>query len=232
MNETTQNINESKDEVVVSTKRKTPKANLWATVVMIVLGLLAVVIIVMAIVPKSYAIELPETQPVHLVIYQNSSNAPTTVYRDVDKDLYDDMWKAFNDSFSQSSLSALFQDELTNNITYRYVGNNLSLSTIAQNNDYVLGLEYSDTQTLYRDGEPCVCDELKTNSNYTDGVVTFKKLWVTVNSASGVNEVNFYVQRMVSANSTSSNYAVYQITTKGLQSNLVETIVDAIEAKE
>ena len=223
---------EPTEEVAVKTKGKRSPTNLWATVVMIVLGVLAVVIILMAIIPKSYAIELPENEPNYLQLYQNSSSPKATLYRDSDEELYNSVWDAFNDSFKQSSLSALFQEQLTNNVTYNYIGTNTkSLSSIASDNDYVLGLVYSDLQTLYKDGDAYVCEELKTNSQYTDGVVTFRKLWVTVNNVNGVTEVNFYVQRVTSETSSQSSYAVLQITTKGLQSDLVTAIADAIEEK-
>lgn len=219
------------EDVVMKTKTRRSPTNLWATVVMIVLGILAVVIILMAIIPKSYAIELPENQPNYLNIYQGSSTAKATLYKDVDEELYNAIWDAFNGSFKQSSLSALFQEQLTNDITYKYIGSNKSLSSITSENDYVLGLVYSNTQTLYKDGKAYVCDELKGNSQYTDGVVTFKKLWVTVNNDNGVTEVNIYVQRMTNETASQSNYAILQIITKGLQSELVNVLADAIQQK-
>ncbi len=224
--------NQVNENVVVKTKGRMGKANIWATVVMIVLGILAVVTILMAIIPKSYAIELPKENPNFINIYQTSTTPKATLFNDEDKELYDELWDAFNSSFKQSSLSALFQKELGNTVDYNYVGSNTkSLSSLTSDNNFVLGFVYADVQTLYKDGDPYVCEELKTNSNYTDGVVTFKKIWVTVNDVEGVNEVKFYVQKMVSAGSSESTYAVLEISTKGLQSELVDVINKVITEK-
>lgn len=221
------------ENFVMKTKKPMSKANLWATIVMCVLGVLAVVTIVMAIVPKSYAIEMPKTNPNYIYIYQGSTTPKVTLYEDTDKDLYDELLDAFNGSFSQSALSALFQKELGNTIEYNYIGSKtLSNITNSNINDFVLGFVYSDVQTLYKDGKPYVDDALMSNANYTDGVVTFKKLWITVNQVDGVGQVKFYVQKMVSEGSSESTYAILEISTKGIQSELVDVINKVITEKE
>ena len=219
------------ENFVMKTKKPMSKANLWATIVMCVLGVLAVVTIVMAIVPKSYAIEMPKTNPNYIYIYQGTTTPKATLYEDTDKDLYDELLDAFNGSFSQSALSALFQKELGNTIEYNYIGSK-TLSNITSSNDFVLGFVYSDVQTLYKDGKPYADDALMSNSNYTDGVVTFKKLWITVNQVDGVGQVKFYVQKMVSEGSSESTYAILEISTKGIQSELVDVINKVITEKE
>ena len=219
------------ENFVMKTKKPMSKANLWATIVMCVLGVLAIVTIVMAIVPKSYAIEMPKTNPNFIYIYQGSTTPKVPLYEDIDKDLYDELLDAFNGSFSQSALSALFQKELGNTIEYNYIGSK-TLSNITSSNDFVLGFVYSDVQTLYKDGKPYADDALMSNSNYTDGVVTFKKLWITVNQVDGVGQVKFYVQKMVSEGSSESTYAILEISTKGIQSELVDVINKVITEKE
>ena len=221
------------ENFVMKTKKPMSKANLWATIVMCVLGVLAVVTIVMAIVPKSYAIEMPKTNPNYIYIYQGSTTPKATLYEDTDKDLYDELLDAFNGSFSQSALSALFQKELGNTIEYNYIGSKtLSNITNSNINDFVLGFVYSDVQTLYKDGKPYVDDALMSNANYIDGVVTFKKLWITVNQVDGVGQVKFYVQKMVSEGSSESTYAILEITTKGIQNELVDVINKVITEEE
>ncbi len=221
------------ENFVMKTKKPMSKANLWATIVMCVLGVLAVVTIVMAIVPKSYAIEMPKTNPNYIYIYQGSTTPKVTLYEDTDKDFYDELLDAFNGSFSQSALSALFQKELGNTIEYNYIGSKtLSNITNSNSNDFVLGFVYSDVQTLYKDGKPYANDALMSNANYTDGVVTFKKLWITVNQVDGVGQVKFYVQKMVSEGSSESTYAILEISTKGIQSELVDVINKVITEKE
>ena len=221
------------ENFVMKTKKPMSKANLWATIVMCVLGVLAVVTIVMAIVPKSYAIEMPKTNPNYIYIYQGSTTPKVTLYEDTDKDFYDELLDAFNGSFSQSALSALFQKELGNTIEYNYIGSKtLNNITNSDGNDFVLGFVYSDVQTLYKDGKPYVDDALMSNANYTDGVVTFKKLWITVNQVDGVGQVKFYVQKMVSEGSSESTYAILEISTKGIQSELVDVINKVITEKE
>ena len=219
------------ENFVMKTKKPMSKANLWATIVMCVLGVLAIVTIVMAIVPKSYAIEMPKTNPNFIYIYQGSTTSKVPLYEDIDKDLYDELLDAFNGSFSQSALSALFQKELGNTIEYNYIGSK-TLSNITSSNDFVLGFVYSDVQTLYKDGKPYANDALMSNANYTDGVVTFKKLWITVNQVDGVGQVKFYVQKMVSEGSSESTYAILEISTKGIQSELVDVINKVITEKE
>ena len=219
------------ENFVMKTKKPMSKANLWATIVMCVLGVLAVVTIVMSIVPKSYAIEMPKTNPNYIYIYQGSTTSKVPLYEDIDKDFYDELLDAFNGSFSQSALSALFQKELGNTIEYNYIGSK-TLSNITSSNDFVLGFVYSDVQTLYKDGKPYANDALMSNANYTDGVVTFKKLWITVNQVDGVGQVKFYVQKMVSEGSSESTYAILEISTKGIQSELVDVINKVITEKE
>ena len=218
------------ENFVMKTKKPMSKANLWATIVMCVLGVLAIVTIVMAIVPKSYAVEMPKVNPNFIYIYQDSASHKAVLYEDADKDLYDELLDAFNGSFSQSALSALFQKELGNAVEYSYLGSK-TLTNIASSNDFVLGFVYSDVQTLYKDGKPYVEDKL-TSNNYPNGVVTFKKLWITVNQVDGVGQVNFYVQRMVSEGSSESSSAVLEISTKGIQNELVDVINKVITEKE
>lgn len=218
--------------IVVHKKRR---INVWATVIMAIIGVIAIAVITMAIVPKSYAVSamgLPASSSkavddiAYAQIYQGSSTVKTTIYRDEDKKLFNSLYKTFESSFSQSSLSALFQKELGNKVEYRYLGSSsLSLSNITSKNDYVLSFVYSDYQTLYKSGKPYVLDYQ--NSAYEDGIVKFKTIWVTVNNKEGVSEVNFYIRRI--STTGEMNYAIIEISTKGLQSELSSKIKDILE---
>lgn len=218
------------EKVVMKTKKKMTKSKIVAMAVMGVLGALAIAIILMSIIPKSYAVELPKTDPSYVYIYEGSSSAKTTVYKDSDEKLYSKLMDAFDQSFSQSTLSALFQKELGNKVTYDYIGTNTkTLKNIADENQYVLGFTYADLQTLTKNGKDYVCDELKNNSAYENGVVKFQTLWVTVNKVEGVSELSIYVRRIIPDSQT--NYAILKITTKSIQSELADVIADIILEK-
>ena len=223
------NDNLSNEDVVLKTKEPFSRTNILATVMICILGILAIVTIIMAIVPKSYAVHLSDNDPNYITIYEGSSTLATTLFADEHKEDYDKLLSAYEKSFKQSSLSALFQKELSNKIEYNYLGNRKTLSNIVTSNDYVLGFVYSQEQTLYRNGDPYVCEELKYLSQYKDGVVKFKKVWITVNNENGVNTVNFYFQRLASEGSSESSEAILQITTKGLQENLFNTIEEILK---
>ncbi len=224
------NDNLRNEDVVLKTKEPFSRTNILATVMICILGVLAIVTIIMAIVPKSYAVHLSDNNPHYIFIYEGSSTPATTLFADEHKEDYDKLLSAYEKSFKQSSLSALFQKELFNKIEYDYLGtNDKTLSNIVTSNDYVLGFVYSQEQTLYRNGDPYVCEELKYLSQYKDGVVKFKKVWITVNNENGVNTVNFYFQRLASEGGSESSYAILQITTKGLQENLFNTIEEILK---
>ena len=237
-----QQINENNfnENVVMKTKKKMTKSKMVAMAVMGVLGALAIAIILMAIIPKNYASGLPSylfgcsstdsDAPSYVYIYEGSSTAKEVLYKDSDAKFYNELMEAFDKSFSQSSLSALFQKELSNDIDYDYIGtNSKTLSNIASENQYVLGFTYADYQTLTKNGKDYVCKELSGSSAYEDGIVKFKTLWITVNNVEGVSDVNIYVRRILPDSET--NYAIIKISTKGLQSQLSKTVADIILEK-
>ena len=222
-----ENFNEN---LVMKTKKKIPNSRIVAMSIMGVLGALAIAIILMAIIPKSYAVELPKADPSYIYIYEDSSTAKATIYKDSDEELYNKLMKSFDNSFSQSSLSALFQKELSNKIEYDYLGTNTkTLNAITEENQYVLGFTYADYQTLTKNGKDYVCEELKSNGSYENGVVKFKTLWITVNNVEGVSEVNIYVRRVLPDSETT--YAILKISTKGMQSELSKNITNIILEK-
>lgn len=221
--------------VEIQMKSRMSRTALASVIMMCVLGVLAISVILTAVIPKSYAITLPKTEPSYVQIYKGSTTAVGQVYNDADADKdskeqksYNELKKAFDDSFSTSTLNAIFQKELTNKIEYNYLGtNNKTLNNIVTNNEYVLEFVYASEQTLKNGSKDFICSELANSSSlYEDGVVKFKKLWVTVNNIDGINEVKFYVQRRVSETSSQSSYAVIEIVTKAQQSKLASVIAN------
>ena len=228
---------ENLENAVVQTKKKRPKVNIWATITMVVLGLLAISVIIMATVPKNYASGLPENivhcsaedadSPNYVYIYKGTTSTKTTVYKDADEEKYNEIMKAFEKGFSQSTLSALFKKELGGKVEYDYIGtNNKSLSNIVSENEFVMSFNYANTQTLTKNGDPYVCEDLATSSIYVDGVITYQTVWVTVNNVDGLVDVRFYIRRMSSTSQT--NYAVIQISAKALQSNLANVLTEMV----
>lgn len=221
--------------VEIKMKSRMSRTALASVIMMCVLGVLAISIILTAFIPKSYAITLPKTEPSYVVIYKGSTTAIGQVYNDVDADKnskeqksYNELKKAFDDSFTTSTLNAIFQKELSNKVDYNYLGTkNKTLNNIVTNNEYVLEFVYASEQTLQKGSKDFICPEFANSSSlYENGVVKFKKLWVTVNNVDGVNEVKFYVQRRVSETSSQSSYAVIEIVTKAHQSQLASVIAN------
>lgn len=223
--------------VEIQMKSRMSRTALASVITMCVLGVIAISVILTAIIPKSYAITLPKTEPSYVVIYKGSTTAVGQVYNDLDADKnsveqkkYNKLKKAFDDSFSTSTLDAFFQKELSNNVEYNYLGtNNKTLNNIVTNNEYVLELVYATEQTLQKGSKDYICEELSNSSSlYKDGIVKFKKLWVTVNNIDGINQVKFYVQRRVSETSSQSSYAVIEIVTKAQQAKLATVVADIL----
>lgn len=221
--------------VEIQMKSRMSRTALASVIMMCVLGVLAISVILTAVIPKSYAITLPKTEPSYVQIYKGSTTAVGQVYNDADADKdskeqksYNELKKAFDDSFSTSTLNAIFQKELTNKIEYNYLGtSNKTLNNIVTNNEYVLEFVYASEQTLKNGSKDFICSELANSSSlYEDGVVKFKKLWVTVNNIDGINEVKFYVQKRVSETSSQLSYAVIEIVTKAQQSKLASVIAN------
>lgn len=218
--------------VEIKMKSRMSRTALASVIMMCVLGVLAISIILTAFIPKSYAITLPKTEPSYVVIYKGSTTAIGQVYNDVDADKnskeqksYNELKKAFDDSFTTSTLNAIFQKELSNKVDYNYLGtNNKTLNNIVTNNEYVLEFVYASEQTLQKGSKDFICPELANSSSlYEGGVVKFKKLWVTVNNVDGVNEVKFYVKKETSS---SLEYAVIEVVTKAHQSQLASVIAN------
>ena len=222
--------------VEIQMKSRMSRTALASVIMMCVLGVLAISVILTAVIPKSYAITLPKTEPSYVQIYKGSTTVVGQVYNDADagKDSkeqkkYDELKKAFDDSFSTSTLNAIFQKELTNKIEYNYLGtNNKRLSAIVTDNEYVMEFVYASEQTLKKGAKDFICPELASSESlYEGGVVKFKKLWVTVNNIDGINEVKFYVvQKRVNPTSSQLSYAVIEIVTKAQQSKLASVIAN------
>jgi hypothetical protein len=223
--------------VVVKTKTRMSRTQIASIITMCLLGIIAISIILTAIIPQSYAITLPKTEPSYVEIYKGSTSIEKYIYNGAKADknsdqkkMYDKLMKAFDGSFTTSTLNAIFQKELSNNIEYNYLGtNNKTLSSIVSSNEYVLEFVWASEQTLQKGSKDYICDELATSSSlYENGVVKFKKMWVTVNNIEGATQVKFYIPRRVSETSEDSNYAVIEIVTKGYQSNLASVIAEIL----
>lgn len=225
----------------VKVKMKTPmtRTAIVSMIVMIILGILALSVVFTAIIPRVYAVSPTNGDPNYLRLYKGSTTSVCQIYNDgVDKksqeqQYYNKLSKAIDDSFSTTTLNAIFQKEYSNKITYKYIGtNSVTLNKIVTNNEYVVEYVYATEQVLKKGSKDYICEELANSSSlYEDGIVKFKKAWMTVNNQDGINEVKYYIQRRVSENSSQSSYAVIEITTKAHQSELVKVIEEIINDK-
>ena len=224
--------------VKIQMKSRMTRTALASVIMMCILAVLACSVVATAIIPKSYAVSaMSGVEPSYVKIYKGSTTVAGFVYNDIDADKeskqqkqYYELKKAFDDSFSTSTLNAIFQKQLSNKVEYNYLGtNSKTLNNIVTSNEYVLELVYASEQTLKQGSKDYICTELANSSSlYTDGIVKYKKLWVTVNNIDGINQVKFYVQRRVSETSSQSSYAVIEIVTKAQQSRLASVIADII----
>lgn len=236
-------MNEQKVEGGVNLKMKAPmtKTAIASMVVMIILGVLALSVVCMAIIPKSYAVALAEGNSCYLRVYKGSTTSVCQVYNDNtdsdkksdEQELYDMLIESIDSSFSTTSLNALFQKQLSNSVTYKYIGtNSVTLNKIVTGNEYVVEYVFATEQVLQKDSKDYICEELKNSSSlYENGIVKFKKIWMTVNNVDGISQVKYYIQRRVSENSSQSSYAVIEITTKASQASIVKALQDVIDAK-
>ncbi|MGN1201013.1 MAG: hypothetical protein ACI4R8_01960 [Candidatus Caccovivens sp.] len=155
---------------------------------------LAVVIIVLAAVPVSLKPRCAGSGFYDVTLYPGTVN-PDVTYAQGDEG-YDNFMKAYDNSFSQSYISAIFSGSLG---SYSIVETKQNASDVVgttggllvANKQYYVRLRYNEEQTLVtQNGKTYVSTS---SSSAWNGQLTFKEVYVVVNQTEGIQETKIYV---------------------------------------
>lgn len=173
------------------TKKIIPIASL------VLIGLIVVAVIVLALIPKSFAPNIGN--PARIEISGTSSRIFSATDAN-DKEIYDKILEAYNKTFTESALNALFQGRLCKNAEGKYQEDTLTyLSSLS---DY-LRFDYNEDKTI----------------NIQEKDVTYRSIAIEMNDNNGMYEVKVYL--LQTSGSTSTNYYISAIGDLG---NLVTTV--------
>ena len=192
-----------------------------ATVLMCVVGAIAVFVLVLGIAPKNFSIAV-NNSPDYITVFANKSYSMSSAKVldskvDAQKENYEKAYEAFNKSFKTSCLDALFQGVLTNGSSYEYT--TARLSQVVNENDLVIVFVYLDEQNLMKDGK-----------NYYDSTrardIKFKKMWIAINNVNGFSEIKLYTQTLTDIDASESTSATTLIKTFAVQDSLYKTLTE------
>ena len=192
------------------------KINLISNIFLGVMGAVALCLVLLALIPKSYNIGI-NNEPYKISIYQGSSTAKYECSADASesqKKNYNEIIDLYNSMFTTSSLNALFSKIISYSPDYDY--DTTTFYNLVTKSGYVLKFDYSEKQTLYKGGEPYTNSAL-TDSNYENKIATFNTLWIAINEFEGFNTITFYLQSLAT-----SSRAIIKVETLGQTHNLYE----------
>ena len=203
-------------------------SKILSNIVLGVIGFVAVAMILLAIIPKSYGIGV-SNEPYLMTIYGASTSASDSYSKnstESEKAVYEKIASLYNASLSTSSLNALFSKKILENATYDYSNTSLS-ALVSKSNSVVLEFKFTTLQTLYKDGAPYKNDRL-TNTFYTDNILTYGKVWIVVSDTNGLGTMDFYFQKLDTKGSpaSSSNYSIIKVSTCANSHNLYEYLLE------
>jgi len=176
-------------------------------VALCLIGVIAGVIIVFAVVDKNYNPNL--LTPDYIQICINKTNDTNVESYDKNdsiserKAVYDKVMELYNDSFSQKIMSGIFQGIVFSNT--QIVRQGVSIDTLLANGTFI-GFNYNDTQVLKLNGE---IYSYKGETN-----IEYKTLYVEVLNTSAMTDINIYVKKI------DSDYSYYRFVVKAEQSEL------------
>lgn len=174
-----------------------------------VIGALALCLILLAIIPKSYNIGI-SNEPYKITVYDGSVNNKyecSNNASETQKKNYNQIGDLYNKMFSTSSLNALFSRILFYAPYYDYEYSRFS--SLVSNNSYVIEFTYNDMQTLYKDGKPYTNPALN-GSSYVDNIATFQKVWIVINEFDGFGKITFYFENL-----DNTGYSIIKVETLG-----------------
>ena len=176
-------------------------------VALCLIGVIAGVIIVFAVVDKNYNPNLLAPDYIQICI-NKTSNSNVESYDKNDsmserKAVYDKVMKLYNESFSQKIMSGIFQGIVFSNT--QIVRQGVSIDTLLTNGTFI-AFNYNDTQILKLNGE--------VYSHKGETNIEYKTLYVEVLNSSAMTDINIYVKKI------DSNYSYYRFVVKAEQSEL------------
>lgn len=174
-------------------------------VALCLIAVLAGVIIIFAVVDKDYNLNLQSPDYIQICI-NKASNENVESYDKNDailerKDIYNNVMKLYNESFTQKIMSGIFQGIIFDKteIVYQYSTNFLSNGTF-------IAFNYNDEQILKLNGEVYT---YKNNTN-----IKYKTLYVEVKDTNAMTDIYIYVKSM------DANNSYYRYVVKAEQSEL------------
>jgi len=204
------------------------KSKTISTIVFAICGALALALIVMAIVPKSFKPEI-NYQPDQIMIYNGKTTDPDTFIKNSEistiKEKYNKITDLLNNSFSTSSLNALFSGTIGNQIQYEY--DTTTFSSIVSNSTFVLEYYYTDLQKMMKEGKVFTSTSLSTYV-YENQELSYGKLWIAINNHTNFANVNIYVQKLNTKGDPRSTLtsSVYKLSTLGNTSALYDYLTN------
>lgn len=102
---------------------------------LVIICALAITTIVLALVPKSYAVEY--TKPDYIVAYVNGKNETFDTSNDYAKKIYDEILNKFDKSSVESAINSLLQGRLGTKSELEYNSNNTSITTSSSSRVYL-----------------------------------------------------------------------------------------------
>lgn len=203
---------------------------LVSNIILGIIGVLAIALIVMAIVPKSYSIGV-SSKPYQIAVYGNNSSSYQPFVNTGDlKDEYQKISKAYSNSFSTSSIDALFSKIITEKAEYGYAENKSLYNIVSDASSkgaIVMEFRFDKLHTLKKDGKAYKCSNYINNAVYKKGVITYSKVWIVVSDNNGFDDIEFYFQKVTNAddvNENTSTTASVKVTTIANTHNLYKTL--------
>jgi len=202
---------------------------LVSNIILGIIGVLALTLIVMAIVPKSFSVGV-SSKPYQIAVYNSSGSSYGDNYftnSGSRKDTYQKLSKLYRESFSTTSLDALFSKIISEKAEYE--AENIYLNTIISNANskgaVVMEFMYNELQTLKKDGKAYKNNTLQ-SPYYDNNVLKYGTVWIVVNDSNGFGEIEFYFQKLESSGNpmSSSTRAVIKVTTIANTHNLYKEL--------
>lgn len=198
---------------------------LVSNIILGIIGALALALIIMAIVPKSFSIGV-SSKPYQITVYGTSSSSyERFVNSGTTQETYKELSKLYRESFSTSSINALFSKTISNEAVYTYDTSDY-LNVIFSKGGIVMEFKFNELQTLKKNGKPYVNEALKNNDKYTNGVLTYGKVWISINDTNGFETITFYFQRLSEVGNpvSSSTSTILKVETLANTHNLYKAL--------
>lgn len=154
---------------------------------LVIICALAITTIVLALVPKSYAVEFDK--PDYIVAYINGKSETFDTSNDYSKKIYDTILDKFNEGFSESAINSLLQGRMGEKSEVEYNSSNSTPSTSSSSKVYLrFCYNTSKEETVKEDGTKFAFTSLIVEIPEADSLAEVKVGML----ASGKNYYNYY----------------------------------------